>query len=552
MARLMRRTVRPAGASNRRADSKTDTEDHPKRLAKLIHFPHRGPESGDGSVALEAAPLESSSGPGLTVERKADHIRINLEEDVAAKGISSGFEQYRFVHRALPEVDLADVDIGMEIFGHRLRAPILISCMTGGTAEAQQINRTLATVAQELGLALGLGSARVLLEHAEVVPSFDVRPFAPDVPIFANLGAVQLNRGVGVDDCRTLLDMIGADALVLHLNALQEALQPEGDTCFGGLLNKIEELCRALDAPVIVKEVGWGIAPDVVLTLVNAGVAAVDVAGAGGTSWSEVERHRLGGSARAQVAAAFADWGLSTADAVREARRAAPDTCIFASGGVRSGMDAAKALALGADLVGIAGPFLRAAARGQDMAMELAQEHIDVLRTVMFCVGARDLPALRSTPRLVRHGGSNLITTTTPLHYHTGTAGDFIDITDDVATVVRTSGIRNGMAQIWSHHTTAAIRINENEPLLLADFRRVLHQLVPPGDYEHDDMARRHNVPPDEPRNGHAHCQHLLLSSSESLPVRDGQLQLGPWQRVFLVELDAPRERHVTVQVLGN
>ncbi|HET9014188.1 MAG TPA: type 2 isopentenyl-diphosphate Delta-isomerase, partial [Thermomicrobiaceae bacterium] len=250
-----------------------------------------------------------------TVSRKSEHLRINLEEDVSAKGITSGFERYRFVPRALPEIDLADVSTAVDLFGYHLGAPVFISCMTGGVPEAGVINQTLARVAQHYRLALGLGSGRVLLEHPEALPTFDVRPFAPDVPIFANIGAVQLNRGVGVDECRRLVDLLRADVLVLHLNALQEALQPEGDTVFGGILGRIRQLCRELEVPVVAKEVGWGIAPDVALRLLDAGVAAVDVAGTGGTSWSEVERHRMDDSIRRRVAAAFADWGLPTADA---------------------------------------------------------------------------------------------------------------------------------------------------------------------------------------------------------------------------------------------
>jgi isopentenyl-diphosphate Delta-isomerase len=487
-----------------------------------------------------------------TTGRKADHIRINLDEDVSAKGVTSGFENYRFVHCALPEIDLDEVDIGTELFGRRLEMPVFISCMTGGVPEAERINMTLAQVASEFGMALGLGSARVLLEHPEVLPSFDVRRYAPGALIFANLGAVQLNRGIGVDQCRRLIDLIKADALVLHLNALQEALQPEGDTTFAGLLRKISLLTDELEVPVIVKEVGWGISPDLVARLFEAGVAAVDVAGAGGTSWSEVERHRMDGDVRRRVAAAFSDWGLPTAEAVRQARRVAPDSVIFASGGIRSGIDAAKALALGADMVGVAGPFLRAASQGPDAARDLAEEFAEVLRTVMFCVAAPNVAALQVSPRLQADGAGSMGMYRAGLRYSTEGAGQFIDITEDVASQVDRSGIRNGLVQIFSSHTTAAIRINEHEPLLLADFRRLLDRIAPPGQYEHDELERRVNVPPDEPLNARAHCQHLLMSTSESLPVVEGRMSLGTWQRIFLVELCSSRQRQVTVQVLGT
>lgn len=354
-----------------------------------------GPAGARGGPAV-------TTGDGVTVARKGDHIRINVEEDVAAKGVAAGFDAYRFVHLALPELDYPAVDPATALFGRRLGAPLLISCMTGGTAEAGRINRTLAAVAQEFALPMGLGSGRVLLEHPEVLPSFDVRPVAPDIPLLCNLGAVQLNRGVGAAECRRLVAALGADALVLHFNPLQEALQPEGDTCFGGLLPRIRALCRELEVPVVAKEVGWGLAPDVVRALLDAGVAAVDVAGAGGTSWSEVERHRMAEPWRARVAAAFAGWGLPTAEALRAARRVAPRATIFASGGVRDGLDVATAVALGADLVGMAGPFLRAAAEGRERAADLARELIETLRIAMFCVGAATVADLQGTPRLIR------------------------------------------------------------------------------------------------------------------------------------------------------
>ena len=488
----------------------------------------------------------------VTVKRKQDHIRINLEEDVNARGTSAGFDDFRFLHRALPEIDLAQVDTSTLLFGRSLGAPILISSMTGGTKEAQSINQTLANVAQGFRLAMGLGSGRVLIEHPGLLPTFEIRQSAPDALIFANLGAVQLNRGVTVDQCRWLVDRLQADALVLHFNALQEALQPEGDTCFTNLLTQVETLCRSLDRPVIAKEVGWGLAPDVVQALLEVGVAAVDVAGAGGTSWSEVERHRISEPWRANVAAAFAGWGLPTAEALRLARQAAPRATIIASGGIRSGLDVAKALALGADLVGMAGPFLRAAAQGPAQATDMAQELIAVLRIAMFCVGSRNIGELQGTPRLVRLGQAGPRLHTDRLAYTTTGGGQFLDITDDLTRVVAQSGIRSGVAHVYSNHSTAAIRINENEPLLLNDFRRMLERLIPNGGYDHDDFDRRPGVPPDEPINGHAHCRQLLLSSSETIPVLEGRPGLGAWQRVFLIELCSSRLRQVTVQVIGE
>jgi isopentenyl-diphosphate delta-isomerase len=341
--------------------------------------------------------------PDLTGSRKADHIRINVERDVAGKNVTTGFDAIRFVHRALPEIDLADVDTTTTLLGRALSAPLLISCMTGGTDEARRINERLARVAQRRRFAMGLGSARVLIERPESLPSFDVRDLAPDVLLLANLGAVQLNLGYGVDDCRRLVEMLRADALVLHLNALQEALQPEGDTQFAGLLARIADLCAKLDVPVIAKEVGWGIAPRDVRALFDAGVAAVDVAGAGGTSWSEVERYRIDEPWRARVAGAFAGWGIPTARAVREARAIAPEGLLIASGGIVEPLDIVKALALGADLVGVAGAFLRAADVSEERADELAREYHEVLRVAMFSLGVCRPVQLRE-PGLIAEG----------------------------------------------------------------------------------------------------------------------------------------------------
>jgi isopentenyl-diphosphate delta-isomerase len=340
-----------------------------------------------------------------TASRKDEHLRINIEENVAAKGISAGFDDFRFVHRALPEIDLADVELRSSLLGREVGAPLLVSCMTGGTEQAGVINRRLARVAHQHRLAMGLGSCRVLLEQPEVLPTFDVREIAPDIPLLANLGAVQLNLGVGASECRKLLRVLGADALVLHLNPLQEALQPSGNTVFAGLLSRIEQLCAELGAPVIVKEVGWGIAGDLVARLFEAGVAAVDVAGAGGTSWSEVERHRISDPVRARVAAGFAGWGIPTTEALIGARIAAPGGVIIASGGVRNGIDVAKAITLGADSVGIAGPLVRAAAAGDDALDETVEVILEELRLAMFCVGAAHVADLWTDAQLARCDG---------------------------------------------------------------------------------------------------------------------------------------------------
>ena len=340
----------------------------------------------------------------MTIEnRKADHIRICLEEDVSGRGVTSGFERYRFVHQALPDINLRDVDTSTEVWGRRIKLPLLISSMTGGASRAEEINRNLAIAAQELGLAMGVGSQRAALQHPELASTYQVRSLAPDVPLFANVGAVQLNYLYGVDECRRAVDMIEADALILHLNALQEAVQPEGDTDFAGLVDKIALVCREVGVPVIVKEVGWGISADTARVLWEAGVSAVDVAGAGGTSWSQVELHRIPTERGRLVAEAFADWGIPTAEAVVSILRAGvPEgRRVFASGGVRNGIDAAKALALGADAAGIARPFLKAAAMSAEDTVELGKVLRDQLRIAMFSIGAANLAQLRGTPHLV-------------------------------------------------------------------------------------------------------------------------------------------------------
>lgn len=327
--------------------------------------------------------------------RKSDHIRINLEEDVRS-GLTTGLERYRFIHQALPEIDLEAVDLSQELFNRRLKAPILISSMTGGTPEAGNINRTLAEAAQEMGVAMGLGSQRAAIDQPELARTFQVRDLAPDILLFANLGAIQLNYRYGIDECRRAVDMIEADALILHLNALQEAVQPEGNTHFAGLLKKIEQVCRNLPVPVIAKEVGWGFSERAASLLAEAGVAAIDVAGAGGTSWSQVEMHRAENESQKRLAAAFIGWGIPTSDSILNVRKAAPELLVFASGGLRTGTDIAKCIALGASLGGMAGPFLKAASRSVETTVQTIGEVRREIQVCMFAAGAGNLAALGS------------------------------------------------------------------------------------------------------------------------------------------------------------
>lgn len=354
-------------------------------------------------------------------QRKADHIRINLEEDVGFPSLTTGLEHFRFVHQALPELNLAEVNPRITVFGKPLAAPILVSSMTGGTDQAQQINRTLAAAAQQQGLAMGLGSQRAGIEREEAKATFRVRDVAPDILLFANLGAVQFNYGYTVDQCRRAVEMVEADALILHLNPLQEVLQPEGDFNWRGLIDKIEQVCRTLGVPVIVKEVGWGISAQATRRLIEAGVSAIDVAGAGGTSWSQVEMHRAPTEQRRRLAAAFADWGIPTADSLLAARqvrdemgaaspnglhegRQSPQVALFASGGIRNGQDIAKCTALGADLVGLASPFLKRAVESVEAVSEEMELLIAELRIAMFCSGAQNIDGLRQPGVLVRVG----------------------------------------------------------------------------------------------------------------------------------------------------
>lgn len=336
-----------------------------------------------------------------TQQRKAEHLRITLDADVTS-GVTNGFERYRFVHQALPECDLAAIDITQPFLGKTLTLPLLVSSMTGGTDEATVINRRLAEAAQRAGIALGVGSQRSAVEQPVLEHTFRVRDLAPDVLLFANIGAVQLNRGYGVDQCRRAVEMIGADALILHLNALQEALQPEGDHEWRGLLAKIAALCRTIGMPVVAKEVGWGIAPNVARWLADAGIAAIDVAGAGGTSWSQVEMHRARSPHAARVAAHFVDWGIPTAECVASVATALPTMPLIASGGLRNGVDIAKAIALGAQIGGLALPFLKAATESTEAVLDAIDELGTTLRVAMFGIGAPNLAALRGTPHLIR------------------------------------------------------------------------------------------------------------------------------------------------------
>jgi len=326
-------------------------------------------------------------------QRKADHIKINLEQDVRS-ALTSGLENYRFIHEALPELDLSRVDSSVELFGKHLSAPILISSMTGGTFEAETINMRLAEAAQECKVAMGVGSQRAALEHPDLAKTCQVRKVAPDILLFANLGAVQLNYGHGMDACRKAVDMIQANALILHLNPLQEAVQDAGDTNFEGLAKKIEGICKKINVPVIAKEVGWGISEHSAKLLADCGVSAIDVAGAGGTSWSQVEMHRAPDEFTRKLAATFVGWGIPTVESILNVKRAVPDMTIFASGGLKDGLDIAKCVALGAKLGGMAGEFLKVAAVSTEKVTELIKLTQKQIEVTMFATGVGTLGKL--------------------------------------------------------------------------------------------------------------------------------------------------------------
>jgi isopentenyl-diphosphate delta-isomerase len=322
-------------------------------------------------------------------DRKAEHIHLAL--DSANQVRQSFFDDYAFEHNALPELAMGDIDTSVEFLGKRLDAPILVSCMTGGTEEAAEINRNLARAAETCRIALGVGSQRKALEDPLQASSFQVRDLAPSVPLLANLGAVQLNYGYGIDECRAAVEMIDADALAFHLNVLQEAIQPEGQTDFGGLLPKMGAVAEQLEVPVIAKEIGCGISGNTARALAEHGIRIIDTAGLGGTSWARIEARRAGDVAIGEM---FADWGIPSPDAIREVS-AVPDVFVIGSGGLRSGVDAAKAIALGARVVGMAYPFLEPATVSAEAVVDRVGRIVDELKIAMLCVGTRTIDELQ-------------------------------------------------------------------------------------------------------------------------------------------------------------
>ena len=338
----------------------------------------------------------SSATPPIQ-SRKADHIRLCLDNRVQCQETTTGLEKYQFEHRCLPELNFSDISVQTTFLNKTLGAPLLISSMTGGTEIAQLINQRLAAAAQKYGLAMGVGSQRVAIEHPDVNSTFSVRSIAPDIPLFANIGAVQLKYGYGVDECQKAVDSIEADGLFLHINPLQECIQSNGDTNFQGLFTKIERLCQKLSVPVIAKEVGNGISASLAAQLKTVGVTAIDVAGAGGTSWAKVEGERGLDQRQRLLGQAFAEWGIPTARCLTHIRSQDPLLPLIASGGLRNGIDVAKTIALGANLAGMATPFLKAAYDSEEALDELIMLLIEELKIVLFCTGNANLKALQES-----------------------------------------------------------------------------------------------------------------------------------------------------------
>jgi isopentenyl-diphosphate delta-isomerase len=334
-------------------------------------------------------------------ERKADHIEICLKEDVQARQATTGFEDVHLVHKALPEIERKKVDLSTTAFGYKFSAPIFVGAMTGGTTEATKINAAIAEAVEELNLGMGVGSQRIAIDNPKLEHSFSVvREKAPTAFIVANIGGPQLVSKYGVKEAKKAVEMVSANALAIHLNPLQEAVQPEGDTNYANLLQNICKVAQELEVPVIVKETGAGIAAEDAAMLEAAGVAGIDVAGVGGTSWAAVEYYRA--KARQDVFSqrlgeTFWDWGIPTVASLVETVRSV-NLPVIASGGIRDGIDAAKALALGANLASATFPFLEPATKGSEDVKKALRYLVGEVRNAMFLVGANSIQKLQKVP----------------------------------------------------------------------------------------------------------------------------------------------------------
>lgn len=340
--------------------------------------------------------------------RKTEHIQLCLNENVEGVNISTGLEGISFIHNALPEINFTEIDLQTSFLNKEIQAPFLVSSMTGGSELAGKINENLGKAAEAKGWAIGLGSTRALLESDAHKESFMLRKHAPTVPLIANLGAVQFNYGYGVEECQKIVDLTEADSLVLHLNSLQEIVQDEGDVNFEHLLPKIEDVCKNLSVPVGVKEVGFGIDGTVAKKLYDVGVSYIDVAGAGGTSWSQVEKLRSEDPLKKAAAEAFNSWGIPTKDCIVSVRRELPKIPLVASGGMKTGLDAAKAITIGADLIGFARQLLQAATETTESVIQTMEQIELELKMTMFGIGVKNIQELKETKR-VRIMGQSLL-----------------------------------------------------------------------------------------------------------------------------------------------
>lgn len=335
-----------------------------------------------------------------TQNRKIDHLKI-ATSDKSQVG-NAGFGNYQFIHNALPEINFNKIDTSTIFLGKKVDLPLFISCMTGGIVEGKKLNKNLAKAAQKFNIAIGIGSQRVAIENPEFKELYGIRNFAPSVPIMANVGLVQLNYGFGVKDFQKCVEMIGANALVVHINPIQEIIQPEGNRNWRGLLTKLSKVVEKLSVPVIAKEVGFGLSEDVVRRLYKVGVRYFDTAGWGGTNWALVEGLR--GKADRNLGELFSQWGIPTAESIKMcanfknslSSKKRKEVVILGSGGVRNGIDIAKAMVLGSDMVGIASPFAKAAMKSALEVERLIERYVMELKTTMFGVGVSDVEQLEN------------------------------------------------------------------------------------------------------------------------------------------------------------
>jgi len=339
----------------------------------------------------------------LTAKRKLSHIQTTLHKDVQSH-VPTGFDDIRLVHKALPEIDRGEIDLSTSIFGHKMKAPLIIESMTGGTPMAAKVNRTLAKVAQKLEIGMGVGSQRAGIEDHKLAYTYRIaREAAPSIPLFANLGCPQLSREDAVERAKQAVEMIDADGLFIHLNALQESVQYEGETNFSKMFERIGDLVRTLSVPVLIKETGAGISSETAREAENIGVKGINVSGLGGTSWSAVEYYRAkekNQSVQIELGKTFWDWGIPTAASIVEVATST-HLKVFASGGIRNGHHIGKALALGAHYGGLAIPMLKSAATGESAALTRLKVVVEELRNVLFLTGSQTVEELRKVPLVI-------------------------------------------------------------------------------------------------------------------------------------------------------